>query len=264
MGKYLYAYALSLQNVLQRRSSLVMDRVGGLAIVTALYFFWASLLGGREDFLGYTRAQLLSYALAMNVLRSFVFTGRGWELVGEIASGRISSYLLRPIDYVSYSLSLDLAQKTVHAAAALLEVGALIYVLDAPVYIPRHAVTWALFLLALAISSLLFFLLEFLVSALAFWTSESAGPLFCFEIFVQFASGSFFPIDVLPGGLQALLRATPFPYIVFFPLNIYLERATAAEALRLLALQGAWLALAWALTRIVWNRGLREYAAEGG
>lgn len=264
MGKYFYAYSLSLQNVLQRRSSLVMDRVGDLAVVVALYFFWSSLLGAREDLLGYTRAQLLSYVLAMNVLRSFVFTGRGWELVGEIASGRISSYLLRPVDYVGYSLSLDLAQKTVHAAAALLEVGALLYVLDAPLYVPRHAATWALLLPALAASSLLFFLLEFIVSALAFWTSESAGPLFCFEIFVQFAAGAFFPIDVLPGGLQALLRATPFPYIVFFPLNIYLERVTATEALRLLALQGAWLALAWVLARAVWSRGLRSFAAEGG
>jgi ABC-2 type transport system permease protein len=262
--KYLTAYGIALQQVLQRRATLLMDRLGGIAIIVSLYYFWMALLGQRTSFLGYSKAQMLSYVLVMNVLRSFVFTGRGWELVQEISSGRISSYLVRPISYQGYSLALDLAQKTVHVLASLLEVGLLVAVVRAPVYAPGRPETWPLFLAAVALSSLLFFVLEFMVSSLAFWTSESGGPLFCFELFLQFAAGTFFPLDVLPPALQKALALSPFPYMVFLPINIYLERLSLAQALRTLGVQALWLAVfAWAASA-VWRTGLQSYAAEGG
>jgi ABC-2 type transport system permease protein len=264
LGKYLVAYGIALQQVLQRRSSLLMDRVGGIAIIVSLYYFWMSLLGTKQSFLGYSREQMLSYVLAMNVLRSFVFTGRGWELVGEISSGRISSYLVRPISYHGYTLALDMAQKTVHAAASLIEVGVLVLIVQAPVYAPARWQTWLLFAVSVALSSMIFFFLEFIVSSLAFWTSESGGPLFCFELFLQFAAGTFFPLDVLPAALRQALSLTPFPYMVFLPINIYLERLSFAQASQTLLIQACWLAaFVWAALG-AWRVGLRNYSAEGG
>ncbi len=264
MRKYLTAYGIALQEVLQRRASLLMDRVGGVAILLSLYYFWKALLGTKTSFLGYTQAQMLSYVLVMNILRSFVFTGRGWQLVGEISTGKISSYLVRPISYHGYSLALDLAQKTVHLCAAFVEVGVLVLVIGAPIYVPRSPETWLAFAAAVCASSLLFFFLEFMVSSLAFWTSESGGPLFCFELFLQFAAGTFFPLDVLPKAAQKALALTPFPYMVFFPINIYLERLPPAAAARTLAVQLAWLAVFIWAAQALWQRGLDAYAAEGG
>jgi ABC-2 type transport system permease protein len=262
--KYLVSYSLALQQVLQRRSSLLMDRLGGIAIIVSLYYFWKALLGSKASFLDYSHEQMLSYVLAMNILRSFVFTGRGWELVGDISSGRISSYLVRPINYHGYSLALDLAQKTVHVLAAFLEVGFLIAVIRAPIYLPQQASTWLIFGISVIISSLIFFFLEFMVSSLAFWTSESGGPLFCFELFLQFAAGTFFPLDVLPARLQKALNLSPFPYMVFSPINIYLERIPHQEALCVLLIQGFWLMVFIWASEAVWHRGLANYSAEGG
>lgn len=241
-----------------------MDRLGGVAIIISLYYFWAALLAGKRDFLGYTGAQMISYVLAMSVLRSFVFTGRGWELVGDISSGRISNYLVRPMDYRGFSLALDMAQKTVHVAAALLEIGALVLLFSIDLYKPAWLGTWLLFAAATLLSSLIFFSLEFMVSSLAFWTSESGGPLFCFELFLQFAAGAFFPLDVLPAALQKALAFTPFPYMVYFPINIYLEKIETFEACRILLIQALWLAaISWG-AKAFWNTGLEQYSAEGG
>jgi len=264
MKKYLHVFAIGLQNTLQRRSSLIMDRIGGIAVLLTLYYFWTSLLAGKSSFIGYSRVQMLSYVLVMNLLRAFVFTGRGWEIVNEISSGRLSSWLLRPIRYEGYTLALDFSQKTIHLCAALLEVGVLIAFFHAPLYWPEHPVTWVLFVAGVMLSSLLYFLIEFLVASIAFWTSESGGPLFCFELFLQFAAGLFFPLDVLPKALQAALRLTPFPYIVFFPLNIYLEKIGSVEAVKILLIQGFWLILLYTAVEAQWRRGLRSYAAEGG
>lgn len=264
MRKYLIAYSISLQETLQRRSTLLMDRLGGVAVVVSLYSFWSALLGEKSSFLGYTRSEMLTYVLVINVLRSFVFTGRGWQIVSEISSGRIASYLVRPISYHGYALALDLSQKTVHVASALVEVAVLACLAPGGIFLPRDPSAWVLFIAASALASLIFFFLEMLVSSLAFWTSESGGPLFCFELFLQFAAGAFFPLDVLPEGLRRGLAATPFPYMVFFPARILLGKVEPVEAFRLLSVQAAWLAAVVLAALWLWRRGMASYAAEGG
>ncbi|MEK7233387.1 MAG: ABC-2 family transporter protein [Elusimicrobiota bacterium] len=264
MKKYWVAYQISLQETLQRRSTLIMDRLGGFAVIVSLYSFWTALIGDKANFLGYTRAEMLTYVLALNILRSFVFTGRGWQLVGEISSGRISSYLIRPLSYYGYALALDMAQKTVHVAASVLEVVLLVLCVRGNLFLPRDPATWILFGVAVILSSLLFFFLEFMISSLAFWTSESGGPLFCFELFLQFAAGAFFPLDVLPMALRRALEATPFPYMVYFPVRVFLEKVSAAEALRLLGMEALWLLVVFTSAMTVWKSGVRSYAAEGG
>lgn len=263
MNAYAVAYSIALQETLQRRLSFLMERIGSFAVVISLYSFWSALLGERGEFLGYTRAEMLSYTLALNFLMSFVFTGRGWMLVGEIASGKVSSYLVRPVSYQGYSLALDLAQKSVHAVSALLEI-ALLALLVGGLFLPPDPMNWLLFAASAVAASLLFFFLEFCVSTLAFWTSESGGPLFCFELFVQFAAGAFFPLDVLPAGLRRALELTPLPYMAYVPARIFLGKVSTEEALRLLAIELLWVAAAAALAGWAWRRGVRSYAAEGG
>jgi ABC-2 type transport system permease protein len=262
--KYLVAYSVALQETLQRRATLLMDRLGGFAIVISLYSFWSALMGGKASFLGYTRPEMITYVLIINVLRSLVFTGRGWQLVGEISHGKISSYLVRPLSYHGYALALDLAQKTVHAVSAFFEIALLAAFIRGGLFIPRHPATWLLFGCSAALASLIFFFMEFMVSSLAFWTSESGGPLFCFDLFMQFAAGAFFPLDVLPDALRRALEATPFPYLVYFPARIFLEKVTPAEAARALASEAAWLAVFLAAALSIWRAGVRSYAAEGG
>ncbi len=264
MKKYWRAYLISLQETLQRRSSLVMDRLGGIAVMLSLYYFWKTLLLGRTSFLGYSYSQMLTYVLGMNILRSFALTGRGWELVGEISSGKISSYLVRPLSYHGYALALDLSQKTVHLFAAFFEIGALLIFFHPPFYWPKSILSLFLFAGALLTASLLFFFLEFIVSSLAFWTSESGGPLFFFELFIQFAAGAFFPLDVLPRFLQKVLSLSPFPYLVFLPINIYLGRVGEGRAFQDLLISFVWTAVFGATSVYVWRKGLLSYSAEGG
>lgn len=264
MKKYLVAYSISLQETLQRRSTLFMDRLGGFAVVLSLYSFWSALLGDKPSFLGYTRPEMISYVLVINVLRALVFTGRGWHLVGDISNGKISSYLVRPISYHAYSLSLDLAQKSVHVVSAFFEVALLAAFIHGGLYFPTHLATWLLFAASAVLASLIFFFMEFIVSSLAFWTSESGGPLFCFELFLQFAAGAFFPLDVLPEVLRRALNVTPFPYLVYFPARIFLEKVPLAEAARVLAIEAVWLGVFLAGALSIWRAGVRSYAAEGG
>jgi ABC-2 type transport system permease protein len=236
--------------------------VRGLALVVSLYFLWAALLQGKGTFLGYSRPQMLTYVLGMSLLRAAVLSNKGWELIQEISSGKLSSYLLRPVDYFAFHFSRELAAKTLLVGSAVVEIGVLVTVLGAPLYRPVSwlAVPQAALLAALAMG--LYFEMSLLVCSAAFWTSESIGPLFLFELILQFAAGAFFPLDVLPLSVQKALALTPFPYLVYEPLETYLERGPAFGTA--LTIELFWLLALYAALRTVWGIGLRDYAAEGG
>ena len=85
--------------------------------------------------------------------------------------------------------------------------------------------------------------------------------LFAFE---YAAGGHLFPLDMLPEPLQAALRLTPFPYMLYFPVQVYLGRIEPSALLPGLAIQGAWVLVMYGVARWVWARGVRHYSAVGG
>jgi len=57
---------------------------------------------------------------------------------------------------------------------------------------------------------------------------------------------------------------TPFPYLMFFPVNVYLGKMNGPELWAGLAMQAFWVAMAYLLARFVWSRGIKRYSAVGG
>src|SRR2546430_17386196 len=73
-----------------------------------------------------------------------------------------------------------------------------------------------------------------------------------------------FPIDIMPAGIQAVLKWAPFYYELFCPVAIFLGRLKGAELWQALAIQTGWVFLTWFIARTMWHRGLRHYQAVGG
>jgi ABC-2 type transport system permease protein len=102
------------------------------------------------------------------------------------------------------------------------------------------------------------------MALLAFWVLEVSTFIFILFAFEYIASGHLFPLDILPPTILKALHFTPFPYMLFFPVNIYLGRITSSEIVEGLLVQVGWVLAAWALARLVWSRGIRKYSAVGG
>jgi len=99
---------------------------------------------------------------------------------------------------------------------------------------------------------------------MAFWILEITTIVFIVYSFEYFLGGQMFPIDIMPAGIQAVLKWMPFYYELFCPVAIFLERLKGAELWQALAIQTGWLFLTWAVARTMWHRGLRHYQAVGG
>jgi ABC-2 type transport system permease protein len=121
------------------------------------------------------------------------------------------------------------------------------------------------FLLAIFIAVVIYFALLFIASAVPFWWPEIAwGAQFLLTvIFIEFLSGALFPLDVLPEKLFAILSYTPFPYLIFFPIEVYLGKIPYPLMAKGLIVSAIWGVFLIYLMKRVWGKGMKVYQSHG-
>jgi len=263
LRKYGFVFSLYWQEGLAQRASFVMERFRALVVMTSLYYLWSALLRNQTSFAGYSRPQILTYVFGMSLLRSIVFASRTDEIAMEINQGRLSGYLLKPVYYFVYTFSRDLAEKSTNFISSIIEISGLYLIFHVVLAWPRSWQTWVLFILAVTLAMFMNYLLNFMVGCWGFWTSESSGPRFLLALIMEFTAGAFFPLDILPLHIQHILQWFPSPYLVFFPLNILLEKADMHQIINGFTAQIIWIMVLSLMARLVWVRGSANYGAEG-
>jgi ABC-2 type transport system permease protein len=67
----------------------------------------------------------------------------------------------------------------------------------------------------------------------------------------------------LPLSLQMIISFTPFPYLIYYPVAIYLGKFQGMQLLLLLAQFLAVCGVWYIVMASVWQKGLRVFGAEG-
>jgi ABC-2 type transport system permease protein len=268
LSKYACVIAIGIQNTLVYRFNFLFRAAFGLVPLMATIYLWRTIYEGKAggaSISGYTLSEMVSYYLIVTVVDALTAVQEDdWQIAADIKDGNISQFLLKPIDYLWYRFCLFGAGRLIYTVVAALPVTLFI------LYLREYFVTppdiWALagFLWSVLLAALLQFLLSYTMALLAFWVLDVATFIFIAFAFEYMAGGHLFPLDILPPIVADLLNFTPFPYVLYLPVSLYLGRITGNAAWAGLAIQFAWVLAAYALARWVWSRGIRKYSAVGG
>jgi ABC-2 type transport system permease protein len=266
MNKYWHVINIGIQNTLVYRMNFFFRSTFALIPLFATISLWRAIYSGKEGSIaGYTLAQMISYYLVVTIVDSLTaVTEDDWQIAADIKDGNISQFLLKPMDYLAYRLCLYGAGRLIYTVCALVPVTVFILFQGRYFQLPADAAAIGLFGVSLVLTGLLQFLISFTMALLAFWVLDVSTFIFILFAFEYIAGGHLFPLDVLPPAINQALHFTPFPYLLFFPVNIYLGRVTGAEVWHGLLVQACWVVAAYGLARFVWNRGIRKYSAVGG
>ena len=264
MKKYFTLFVMSWQKQLEVRSDFVFERGRSLAVLFSLYYLWSSLLTNRADVAGYSRSQMLTYVIMMTLLRAWVLSNVTDRIPSEIAQGKLSDLLLRPISHFGYWATQDAASKSLAIGSCFIEMTVFVLLIRPPLLPPAGAAAGAVFALSTVLAMAMYFQMSYMLGVIGFWTAQSWGPRFCFEVFLEFSAGAYFPVDLLPAAAQRVLAWLPFPYLIFHPLSIYLGKAGPDQWASIIGHQVMWIGVLTLASRSLWGHGLRRYAAEGG
>lgn len=265
MRKYLQLAKLTFEEYFVYRLNFVLWRFRSFISFLTLLFFWLAIYGDRSEFLDYQKSQMLTYVVGIAFLRSLVLASRSADLAGQVRSGELNKFFLQPLSTARYWLTRDLVDKFLNLSFVILEIGVIVSLLNLPFWLPQNPTTYFIFLAITILALFLYFFISFSLSIVAFWTEEIWATRWLFGvIFLEFFAGALFPIDVLPSALQKIIYLTPFPYLIFFPLKIWLEQVSLAVAIQSIFICSAWLVFFYWLARFLWRKGAKNYGAYGG
>ncbi|MCR9204420.1 MAG: ABC-2 family transporter protein [Halobacteriovoraceae bacterium] len=224
------------------------------------YNLWSSIYAGDELLVikGFNFESMINYHIWAFVV-SLVAQGHGsWNLAEDIRMGRISSYLIYPFNFWEFHtaswLSFQVVQMFV-AGFTLAIISGFGLVNFPTTEFMLIGIAYTLFI------SLFWFTLQYLTGVMAFWLEETWILRVMLNIVAYFLSGAIIPLDLYPEWLVQILNYTPFPYLTYYPIKIFMGDTTNL-GLGLVIISFWTIVFAW-INHRVWKKGIRLYTAAG-
>jgi len=238
-----------------------MWRVRQIFVFLIPYFIWRSILSEGGEIYGYDFASIMTYLFGTTLLRSLVMGSRTVDLGWMINSGYLSVPLMKPLSIFKFFFIRDLADKLYNLSFIFIEIPLIYFIFRPPVFLQSNLFTIFLFTISLILAILIYFYINILFGSIAFWSRDVWAPRFLLMVIMEFATGAMFPLDMLASGITKILYLLPFPYLLFMPLQVYLGQDP--DLFAHFGIQFFWVIALYLLAKIVWQKGLRVYEAEG-
>ena len=207
---------------------------------------------------------MVTYILGGGLINTFILTtAENPETSQTIQDGSLSGMLIKPISPYWIWLVRDFGSKSF-----LFSLGLLGYVLVF-LFFRQYLVfsmslgTLLLFLLSMGLAALLQFLLFEALSLLAFWIENTYGIRFTMRVIMEVVGGAIIPLSFFPGMLQKVFGFLPFPYLIYLPMRIYLNKIAPEQVSVEFIKEGLWILGLAIVNLVVWKKGIRQYVSMG-
>lgn len=264
--KYKTTYVLSLQSAMEYRTDFLLSLISGGFIVAVQCFLWTAVFRSSSDTViqGYTYSQMIVYSVLSGVVSKLVSAGFEGEIANDIKTGGLSKFIAQPISYFAYRLCSFFGGKTVQTGVILLILGVTLFWAAGMWGMEIGFVRILLFLVSVLLGLCINFLLFYAISSMAFAVTEVWGIFIAFNQGVYLLSGAIFPLDIFGETAYKAFSYLPFPYIVFFPVNVINGHLPVHSIGNGLAVQAIWIIALAIMAKLCWTAGMRKYVAVGG
>lgn len=211
---------------------------------------------------GLTAAAFAQYFTAVFIVRQLTIVWVIYEFEGDVLQGRLSPYLLQPIDPVWRYFAQHTAERFTRLPfMAVLVAGLLLFVPAT-----RWQLTIEALLLGMLVTYLAFmlrFAIQYTFALLAFWTERAVAVENLWFLVYFFLSGLLAPLDMYSPAMRTIALCTPFPYMLYLPAQALLGREPPIAWPWVLIILVGWITLFVVINRLLWRAGLKRYSAMG-
>jgi ABC-2 type transport system permease protein len=265
MTKYGQAFLVGLQSNLVYRWNFAVRSLFWFCHLLVVFILWGAAYAGNPSIGGYSFSQTLTYFVVIFILQFFVGAfNEDYQISEDIRNGLINQFLLKPINYFAYRMSVFAAARVVSGAFGILALLVALPFVRGYLDLPHEGWRLALGIPAMGLTALIQFSLAYCFGMLAFWFLEIQGFVILSMAVETLLGGQIVPLDLLPPAAFNVVRFLPFFYQAYFPAAILTGRQGMDFALQGLAIQAFWAFVLVCLAEAVWRRGLRHHTAAGG
>ena len=121
MTKYAQSFLVGLQSNLVYRWNFAVRSVFWFFHLVVVFILWGAVFASNPAVGGFSFAQTLTYFVVIFVLQFFIGAfNEDYQISEDIRNGLINQFLLKPINYFAYRLSVFAAARVVSGAFGIL------------------------------------------------------------------------------------------------------------------------------------------------
>ena len=230
-----------------------------------IFIFWGiykALYGGRDEVDGITMVMVsTSFILSMGL--KAVFYVDDYFLPSKVWDGSIANEFLRPVSFRGRMLA-ENSGNAIFNIIFLFLPALIISIVLIGIQPPKNVAMFFLFFLSAMLGYGVLWTISFVVQAASFWAINVWSLATLKDVLVNVFSGTMIPLWFMPEWIYEALKATPFPYIYFTPVQIYLGQLSFSEILKQCIVQLVWILLIYLLGSFLWKRGQKKLVVQGG
>jgi ABC-2 type transport system permease protein len=264
LRKYLSLARTSLEIIFVYRAGFVINQIGSVFYVVAMFYLWQVIFLGKEGNLGgFTWPQMKAYLLVAFLLNSTMTWFDEWSMGQDIREGRVATDLARPVDFQAKRFAEAIGPVPFEITSALC-IGAIVAFVFGGIAFPSDPLHLALFILSAALATLLKFAIIYCVSMIAFWTTGMNGVQNARFAIQNIFSGALIPLVFFPEWLRAIASVLPFQSMISTPALIYLGTMDGPTTALMIGIQAAWAVALLLLGRLLWRSAVKAVTINGG
>ncbi len=258
--------SMEVRKILAYRSDFWVNQVGLIIFQVILsYSLWFAIFefNGVEKMGGYDLTNFIHYYLtAVLVAKAMLGEDIGF-LSREIYDGTLNRFIVYPVSIFQYKHITYLVYSLFNNCQ-LFAIFLFNYFYLHPT--PLSEIPWSSYLLgvfASLLSSSLFFMMGCILESIAFWADYIWSLMVLLRMTTNFLGGTLIPLTFYPEWAQEVLKFTPFPYIVTFPIKVFMNDFDSIYYLKNCAIICVWYFIFYLIFRLVWRKGQLKYTGVG-
>jgi ABC-2 type transport system permease protein len=259
--KYLAIFKINLLNALAYPAEIATRSGMILIFMLVFYQLWSVTFAaaGSSVLNGLTLRDTIWYLLLSETLE--LGRPRLARIISQqVKDGSIAYILNKPYDFLLYQLAGGLGDSLPRMGILFVLGGGLVWIIAGT---PPALINWPFALIALAGAWLLHFCVNALIGLAAFVAEEVAPFEWIYQKMVFVLGGMLIPLDFYPAWLQTLAKSLPFAYMMYGPSRLFV-RMEMGLFVQIIAGQILWLSILGGLLAVVFARGIRRLAINGG
>lgn len=264
-GWKLSVFTMEIRRMTAYRADFWVNFLGQTAFALVIaYFLWSSIFAtlGVKELNGFTMEKMVVYYL----LVPLIFRVQQGQTIGsisrEIYEGGLNKFLLYPVNFFVYKIIAHFASASFYLFQIFVIIA--VYQLAFGQEVFEFSLLKAVYLFAAMLAvSLAYFFLNALSELIAFWADYIWSLGVMLRFFASFLGGALIPLGFFPEWAVEILKYTPFPYLISFPMQIILEEVSLQAFAFNISVALLWSAIFALCALMLWKRGRLRYTGVG-
>lgn len=247
-------------NMFQYRAEMIIWSIWGIVHPLVALAVWSAAAHGRS-IAGFDRAGFAAYFLVLMIFSQLTMSWDAFEFSWYVQTGRLSPKLLRPFHPVHEAVAYNISYK-----AMMLFLLVPFWLLMLWALQPQAATRWwhvALAVPTLLLAAAIRFIWNYCIAMLSFWTTKVDAFNQLYWSFDFFLGGRIAPLAIMPAFIQTASKVTPFRSMTVFPVELVLGLLDGRQIVEGILAQLVWLTIGYAIFRLLWRAGIKQYSAVG-